>query len=122
MLLKDQMHLGGHITWTGLSDPCGSLPIFLYPFRIFGDLEAEFGAEQVVRMSPCVALGSSRSLQWDLGEDVGGCASDNIGFVLMKPEADTQIIGMVNKEEDRLLLRNEMNSLVKRSQLEKMPF
>lgn len=42
--------------------------------------------------------------------------------MLVKPEVDTQIIGMVNKEEDRLLLRSEINSLVKCSQLEKCPF
>lgn len=53
---------------------------------------------------------------------MGSSASDNIGFVVVKPEVGTQIIGMVNKEEDRLSLRNEVNSLVKRSQLEKMPF
>lgn len=71
MLLKDQMLLGGHVTWTGLHDPCGSLPIFLYPFRIFGDPETEFGAEQVVRMNPCVAPGSSWRLWWDLGVGSG---------------------------------------------------
>lgn len=118
MLLKDQTLCGGPITWTGLHDPCGSLPVFLHPFRMFGDSEIEFGAERAVRMSPWVALGSS----WSLGWDLGSCASDNVWFVLGKPEVDTQITGMVNKEEDRLLLRNKLNSLVKRSQLEKMPF
>lgn len=50
------------------------------------------------------------------------CIKDNIRFLLVKPEGDTQIGGVVNKEEDRLLLRSELNCLVKRSQFEKMPF
>lgn len=47
---------------------------------------------------------------------------DNVGFLLVKPEGDTQIGGVVNKEEDRLLSWSELNCLVKRSQFEKMLF
>jgi len=50
------------------------------------------------------------------------CTKDNIRFLLVKPEGDTQIGGVVNKEEDRLLLWSELNCLVKRSQFEKIPF
>lgn len=49
-------------------------------------------------------------------------ARDNIEFLLVKLESDTQIVGVVNKEEDRLLLRSDLNCLVKRSPFEKMPF
>lgn len=50
------------------------------------------------------------------------CVKDNIRFLFVKPEGDTQIVWVVNKEEDRLLLESELNCLVKRSQFEKMPF
>lgn len=46
----------------------------------------------------------------------------NIRFLLADPEGDTQIGGVGNQEEDRLLLRSDLNCLVKRSQFQKMPF
>jgi len=48
--------------------------------------------------------------------------SDNFHFPLAHPDGDIQIGGMVNKEEDRLLLQSDLNCLVKQSQFEKMQF